>query len=115
MPHPRLAGTPRPAARNPTASTPAARASAVVGLAALAILLIMFPLTIGLANVFQGAAAVILTFWYGLTLICFSGSTTAIVLAANCRLRGAWSIAGLVMGIFGLLGSLCFGVLGLML
>jgi hypothetical protein len=110
----RVAGHPWPTlARNPV--TPAARASPIVGLAVLLLLLIMFPLTIGIANVFPGNAVVILTFWYGLTLIGFAGSITAVSLAATTRLRGSWGIAGLVIGIFGLLGSLGFAVLGLML
>jgi hypothetical protein len=96
-------------------STPAARASTIVGLAVLLVLLIMFPLTIGLASVISDNAAIILTFWYGLTLIALSGSVVSIVLAANSRLRGSWGIAGLVIGIFGLLGSLAVAVLGMML
>ncbi len=115
MAHARLTGLPSPAVRNAGASTPAARASTIVGLAVLLILLIMFPVTIGLATVFQGEAAIILTFWYGLTVIALSGSITAIVLAANTRLRGGWAIAGLVIGIFGLLGSLACAALGMML
>jgi hypothetical protein len=112
----RDAAYPRPAAaRNADTSSPPASASAVISLAVLLILLILFPLTIGLANFVPGNAPVILTFWYGLTLIAFSGSVTAIVLAAKARLRGSWAVAGLVLGIFALLGTLAFAILGMML
>jgi hypothetical protein len=107
---------PRPIAeRNVSKSTMASRASAIVGLSVILILLVLFPLTIGLSSLFDGGGVIILVFWYGLTLIAFGGSVTAIVLAASARLREGWAVAGLVIGIFALLGSLAFAVLGMML
>jgi hypothetical protein len=119
--HPSAAGVhPRERIAGPSRPMPNSRdrvgpASAILGLSMLLLLLIQFPLTIGLANFLPGNAPVILTFWYGLTLTALSGSITAIVLAAKSRLRSGWSIAGLVIGIFALLGTLGFAVLGVFL
>jgi hypothetical protein len=112
LPRERIAVHTRPM---PTSPDRVGISSTILGLAMLLLLLIIFPLTIGVANFVPGNAPLILTFWYGLTLIALTGSITAIVLAARSRLRGGWAIAGLVIGIFALLGTLGFAVLGIVL
>jgi hypothetical protein len=105
---------PRPRATQRPSSSPAV-ASGVLGIVAVIGLALQFPVILGLANLFQGNAAPILIVWYILTTIVFVAGVTAITMAAMVRLNRGWAITGLATGIFAVLGSLGFAVLGLFL
>jgi hypothetical protein len=90
-----------------------ALASGILGIASTVLLILNFPLMIGLANINAGELALIV--WYFLSGFAFIGSVTGISLAAHCRLRGAWAVTGLVTGVMAALGSLAFMALGIFL
>jgi hypothetical protein len=104
---------PRPAMPHPDSRM--AAAGGVVGIAMFPLLLVIFPLTIGLAQFVPGSVTVILGFWYSLTALALAGSVTAVTLAVRSRLKSPWAVTGLITGIMGILGSLGLAVLGLFL
>ena len=113
LPQP-IVGMPRPAASPRVAPRRnAALASGVLGLATIVLLILIFPIAFGLANIIPGPLALVL--WYVITFLALVGSITGIALAVYARLQGHWAITGLVLGIINLLGSLGFLVLGMFL
>ncbi|MFO0889260.1 MAG: hypothetical protein U0790_08990 [Isosphaeraceae bacterium] len=107
----RFAGPAAPA-RSPL---PIGLTGGILGIVALVVLLLQWPLAIAFARIFDGNSVLILMFWFFLTLTALVLSVTAIVLAARARLRGPWAIVGLVMGILTTLGSICAALMGLFL
>ena len=91
-----------------------ALASGVLGIAVIALLILAWPLLAGFATMFPDPGALVGIFFFMLMAIAFIGSLTAISLAAYSHLQGRWAIAGLVTGLFALVGSLSFTVLGLL-
>jgi hypothetical protein len=84
---------PRPAAARPAASPSASRlplTAGVLGIISVVLVLLAYPMAIGLQS------EVILV---GLPLLAALGSLLAIVFAGMTRLRGAWSLTGLITGI----------------
>jgi hypothetical protein len=92
----------------------AALISGILGIASIVILLLIFPLVIGLANI-TSLGMLVLVPWYLLTLAAFGGGIIAVSLAVHSRFQSFWAMTGLVTGIIALLGSLLFVPLGLML
>ena len=91
-----------------------ALASGIVGMATIVLLILIFPLVIGLANTFNlGSMALVV--WYILTGIALISSITAIALAIRSRFQSNWAVTGLVLGIIDLLWSSGFLVLGMFL
>ena len=75
---------PRPATQ--TADSRIALAGGILGIAMLPLLLMIFPLTIGLAQFVPGSTVVVLGFWYLSTASIFAGSVVAVALAVPTRL-----------------------------
>jgi hypothetical protein len=89
--------------------------SGVLGIIALVFLLMQFPLVVALANHFRESVLLVLGGWYAITIIVLVLGTLAIVLAVRAGLRRLWAVAGLVLGILDVFGSVGMAVLGLFL
>ncbi len=82
-----------------------AKVSGILGLVALALILLGCPMVVGLFMMTESVA--LLYILGGMTLaLSVIISTLAIVLAGYCRLASGWAIVGLVNGILWLLASL---------
>jgi hypothetical protein len=88
--------------------------SGILGIVTLVLLILNFPIVIGLANMANLGVA-LLIIWYMITAIAFVGSVTAVSLAVYSRFQSYWAVTGLITGIMGLLGSLVFVPLGMFL
>ncbi len=92
------------------AKTLVAKVSGMLGLVALALILLGCPLVYGLL-LLTGSELLFLTLGGGILALSFVGSSLAIVLAAYCRMASSWAIVALMSGIFTILAG--FGVLTL--
>ena len=90
----------------------AGKASGILGIIMLALLLVLYPLVVMLST-FGWPNAPILAVWFTVVLIVFVGSIIGLVLAGKARVKGGWAVAGLVIGIIALSLSVVAGVLGL--
>jgi hypothetical protein len=88
-----------------------AKASGILGLVVMGLIMLGIPLAYGIAVTFQSEAALIVL-GGGILAMSFFGSALAIVLAACCRLINGWAITGLVNGILWLFA--CLGLLTLL-
>ena len=89
------------------------KASGILGITMLVVLLMLYPLVILLSSGFGWPNAPVLAVWFGVALVTFVGSIIGLVFAGKARVKGGWAVAGLVTSIFTLLFSLTAGVLGL--
>ncbi len=96
-------------ARNPWTG----KVSGILGITMFVMLLLLYPLVMMLSGL-GSPYALVLTMWYGLTLIVFVGSIIGLVFAGRARVQGGWAVAGLVTCFISLLLSLAAGVFGLM-
>jgi hypothetical protein len=87
-----------------------AKASGILGLVVMALIVLGCPMAYGMAVSLQSTTVLCLL---GGGVLCFSfiGSSLAIVLAAYCRLASGWAIVGLVNGILWLLACLGLTIL----
>lgn len=90
-----------------------ALASGILGIVTIVLLLLMFPLVLGLSNLNLGVLLIV--FWYTAAAIALVGSVTTVGLAIYSRLQGHWAITGLILGIIDLIWSAGFVVLGMFL
>ncbi len=88
-----------------------ARASGILGLVVMGLIMLGIPLAYGIAVTFQSEVALI-ALGGGILAMSFIGSALAIVLAACCRLINGWAITGLVNGVLWLFA--CLGLLALL-
>jgi hypothetical protein len=92
----------------------AALTSGILGIVTIVLLLLIFPVVIGLANILN-IGPLILFVWYVPTLITLVSSIGAIWLAVHSRFQSYWGVTGLILGIIDLIWSLGFVVLGVYL
>ena len=85
-----------------------ARASGIVGLSALG--LVLFSPLIYLATAVTGSEVLLLMGLFGTAGLVFVGGLLAVVLAIYAQLRGVWAIVGLAVGLLAVLFSLAGGL-----
>lgn len=96
-----------PIGRSETISRPRfAIVGGIVGIVAIAVLFLAYPVVFALAQSFNGNTALVLIGFFAFVGLALIGGVIAVTFSVQARLRSSWAITGLVTGIIALLGSL---------